>query len=80
MEHLRKNGLIVFLDVKLDEINNRIVGGRRFARNSNQTFEDLYKERLPLYQKYANITIDCSNKSVNLIKREIIEQYKKLIH
>ncbi len=77
MEHLKKNSFIVFLNVKLNEINNRLEGGRRFARNSNQTFEDLYKERLPLYQKYANIAIDCSNKGVNLIIKEIIEQYKK---
>jgi len=74
MEHLRKDGFIVFLDVGLDEINGRIKGGRRFARNSNQTFEDLYKERLPLYKKYANITLDCSNKDVQMIVREIKEK------
>ena len=76
MEHLREEGFIVFLDVKLDEINSRLESGRRFARNSNQTFEDLYKERLPLYQKYANITIDCSNKDVDVLVKEIKEQYK----
>lgn len=76
MEHLRKEGFIVFLDVKLDEINNRLESGRRFARNSNQSFEDLYKERLPLYQKYANITIDCANKDVDMLVKEIKEQYK----
>lgn len=76
MEHLRKDGFIVFLDVKLDEINKRLASGRRFARNSNQSFEDLYKERLPLYQNYAHVTIDCSNKDVEIIIEEIIEQYK----
>lgn len=78
MEHLRKDGFIVFLDVKLDEINNRLEGGRRFARNSDQSFEDLYKERLPLYQKYANITIDCANKDVDMLVKEIKEQYKRI--
>lgn len=75
MEHLKRDGFIVFLDVKLDEINNRLKSGRRFARNPSQTFEDLYKERLPLYRKYANITIDCSNKSVELIVKEISDQF-----
>ena len=75
MEHLGKEGFIVFLDVKLDEINNRLESGRRFARNNNQTFEDLYKERLPLYQKYANITIDCANKDVDVLVKEIREQF-----
>lgn len=78
MEHLRKDGFVVFLDVKLDEINNRLESGRRFARNSNQSFEDLYKERLPLYQKYANITIDCANKDVDMLVKEIKEQYKMI--
>lgn len=75
MEHLRKESFVVFLDVKYDEINNRLEVGRRFARNSDQTFEDLYKERLPLYKKYANTIIDCSNKEVEMIVKEITEQY-----
>lgn len=75
MDYLKMDGFVVFLDVKLDEINNRLEGGRRFARNSEQTFEDLYKERLPLYKKYANIVVDCSDKGVNTIVREIKEQY-----
>ncbi|AEV68439.1 shikimate kinase [Acetivibrio clariflavus] len=75
MEHLKKDGYVVFLDVKLDEINSRLKSGRRFARNPNQSFEDLYKERLPLYQKYANITIDCSNKSVELLVKEIKDRF-----
>ncbi|WP_010250182.1 shikimate kinase [Acetivibrio cellulolyticus] len=78
MEYLKKEGFVVFLDVKLDEINNRLEGGRRFARNKDQTFEELYKERLPLYLKYANITIDCANKDVDVIVKEIKEQYKKI--
>ncbi len=75
MEHLKKDGFVVFLDVKLDEINNRLEGGRRFARNKNQSFEDLYKERLPLYLKYADSKIDCTNKNVDSIIKEIITQY-----
>ncbi len=75
MEHLKKDGFVVFLDVKLDEINNRLEGGRRFARNEDQSFEDLYKERLPLYLKYADAKVDCTNKSVASIVKEISELY-----
>jgi len=73
MGHLKNNGFVIFLDIKLDELSKRIASGRRFAKNSEQTFEDLYKERLPLYQKYADITIDCSNKGIEDIVNEITE-------
>ena len=74
MNHLKKDGVVIFLDAKIDDISKRLESGRRFAKNDNQTFEDLYKERLPLYQKYADITIDCSNKVIDLIVKEITEK------
>jgi shikimate kinase len=78
MEHLKRYGVVIFLDVKIDEISNRLESGRRFARNANQTFEDLYNERLPLYKKYADITIDCSNKGIEHIVKEISEKISTL--
>ena len=32
---------------------------------------DLYQERTPLYEKYANLTIDCENKNIREIVGEI---------
>lgn len=75
MEHLKREGFVIFLDVRLDEINNRLEGGRRFARNEDQSFEDLYKERLPLYLNYADAKIDCTTKDVCSIIKEISELY-----
>jgi shikimate kinase len=42
-----------------------------------KTLLDLYNERLPLYQKYADITIDCQNKTIENIALEILDSFKK---
>ena len=59
MEHLRKDGIIVFLDVSLEELKRRItnIKSRGIAFAPGQILEDIYEERLPLYKKYADLTI-----------------------
>ncbi|MBQ8039719.1 MAG: shikimate kinase, partial [Lachnospiraceae bacterium] len=41
-----------------------------------QTLMDLYEERVPLYKKYADITIDCTKKVIRDIVCEISERAK----
>jgi len=74
MHHLRQFGQIIFLDVPLAELKNRIkdFDTRGLARKPNQSLEDLFDERHALYQRYANITIDCSNKNQEQVIAEII--------
>lgn len=71
MKHLKENGSIIFLKLEYEEIEKRITSGRRFARKEEQDLMDLYRERMPLYEKYADITINCSGKSVEKIAGEI---------
>jgi shikimate kinase len=74
MQHLRHFGQIVFLDVALEELAARLndFDSRGLARKPNQSLAELYDERRALYQKYANITIDCSGKSHEDILMHII--------
>lgn len=74
MHHLRHFGPIIFLDVPLPELLNRITDfeTRGLARHPNQSFSDLFNERRVLYQRYATITVDCSKKSQEQILSEII--------
>jgi len=62
MDHLKTDGVAVFLHVAFDALLQRVkdFGTRGIARAPEQTFSDLYEERLALYQKYADITIDCA--------------------
>lgn len=73
MEHLRDNGIIVYLDLKLFHIRQRIknMKTRGIALKKGQTLESLYTERAPLYSSYADITIDCSHKHIETIAEEI---------
>jgi shikimate kinase len=74
MQHLRHFGQIIFLDVSLSDLLTRVndMNTRGLARKPGQSFEELYKERRKLYQRYATITIDCAAKTQQQILDEII--------
>lgn len=61
MEHLRRDGVVVFLYVAPEVLLARIsnFGTRGIARRPDQSWDDLYQERLALYRRYADVTIDC---------------------
>ncbi|MCD8201727.1 MAG: shikimate kinase [Clostridia bacterium] len=70
MAHFGQLGRIIYLKVSLEKIIERVHGEDLFLRGvvmrgNCETIEDLYKERCPLYEKYADITIDCSDISVD---------------
>ena len=60
MKHLKKNGIIVFLDVNLATLRKRIHSfeTRGLAKRPDQSLTDLFNERFSLYTQYADITID----------------------
>ena len=62
MAHLKQDATVVFLDVPLAELEQRIsnFNTRGIARRPDQSFEDLFEERSVLYKRYADIRIDCS--------------------
>lgn len=74
MEHLRRRGQMVHLQLPLEAVAARIINPntRGLAKPPEQSFEELYRERLPLYQRYADITIDCRDKTPARIVEEII--------
>lgn len=62
MQHLRRNGIIVYIKLPCEEIKARVrnITTRGIVMNSGETLEDIYNERVPLYEKYADITVDCT--------------------
>ena len=59
MEHLKESSTIVYLKTPLSKLlsNIRNMDSRGISVKPGQTFEDLYNERCPLYEKYADITV-----------------------
>jgi len=76
MEHLKNLGTVIYLKLPLTEIEKRITPGRRFAREKGQSLEDIFNERTLLYEKYADLTIDCMGKSIDEITWEIAAIFK----
>lgn len=66
MQKLMQNGTIVFLDVSLPTVKQRLnnIKTRGVAAAKDKSIEDIFRERLPYYQKYADIVLkldDCSS-------------------
>ncbi|WP_111640721.1 shikimate kinase [Marinimicrobium alkaliphilum] len=74
MRRLKRFGPAVFLDVPEAELQARInnFGSRGVACKPGQSFSELLAERRPLYQRYADITINCRDKPPEQILGEII--------
>jgi shikimate kinase len=78
MKHLKENGIIVYLDLPLDMIKKRLtdLNIRGVVMSKGQTLDDLYKKRTPLYEKWADITIDCRNLTHEQVVDKIMEKLK----
>jgi shikimate kinase len=75
MRHLASQGTIVFLDTPLTTLTSRIHNftTRGIAKRPDQSFDDLFQERLRLYTRYADITIACEGLNQEDIASSIIE-------
>jgi shikimate kinase len=75
MHHLSGQGTVVFLDVPFEVIEARVTdyGTRGIARREEQSFHDLYEERRPLYERYAEITVLCGTKNQDQVCDELMD-------
>lgn len=60
MEHLSEIGTVVYLQLELPALSRRLgnLKKRGVVLKKGQTLKDLYEERTPLYEKYADIIIN----------------------
>ena len=63
MAHLKAMGKVVYLNLTFEEMDRRLgdLHARGVAIAPGSTLQDLYDERTPLYEKYADITVDIVN-------------------
>ena len=73
MEHLSRIGTIVYLELSYEGIAKRLgdLHKRGVALRKNQSLLDLYQERVPLYEKYADHTIHGDGKEIKDLVAEI---------
>ena len=79
MRHLQEIGTVIYLKLSYREIEDRLgdLNARGVTLLPGQTLKDLYAERIPLYEKYAHITIDCDNKYLRHVVRDITGIYER---
>jgi len=59
MRHYKEIGKVVYLKASFETINSRLKNARNrgVVLREGQTLQDLYNERVPLFEKYADITV-----------------------
>ena len=65
MQHFKKNGIVVYLYVSPEVLLERLgdFSRRGIVLKEGQTINDLFLERAPLLEKYADLTINCDGDS-----------------
>ncbi len=78
MEHLKQIGVVVYLRLSCDAIADRLgdLNERGVTLREGQGLTELYAERVPMYEEYADVTIECEGFSI----REIVEHVCEIIH
>lgn len=66
MQKLKEMGTLVYLQLSYEAIEARLgdLTARGVAVKDGFTLKDLYEERTPLYEKYADITVCLDGKSI----------------
>ena len=77
MAHLKGLGTVVYLRLPLFELQTRLdnISTRGIAMEPGQTLQDLYEFRTPLYERWADLTVDCAGQSLEqTVAREVMEE------
>ena len=79
MTHLGEIGVIIYLRLPLDELEDRLGDPveRGISMREGQTLQDLYEERTPLYERYADITINATGLAIKELVMLIRESWLK---
>jgi len=80
MEHLKEIGTVVYLEVPYSTIEKRLsdIKGRGVVLKKGQTLYDLYMERTPLYEKYADLCVCEDGLNVEQTVELLIEKMQNL--
>jgi shikimate kinase len=77
MEHLREISTIVYLKLSYEDVKKRLgnLVDRGVVLKDGMTLLDLYNERVPYYERYADITVDETGQTVG----ETVDYLRDLI-
>ena len=75
MDKFKEKGVVVYIKVTLDTILERLnnIKSRGVTLEKGQTIADLYEQRIPLYQKHADMVVEADGLSVEEVVEKIVE-------
>lgn len=79
MKNLSDNGIVVYIKLTCEEIIKRVnnIKTRGIVMKNGKTLEDVYNERVPYYEKYADIVIETDGltieESVSMLVERILQ-------
>ena len=78
MAHLKEISTVVYLKLPYEKVKKRLgsLKDRGVALKEGQTLKNLYEERCPLYEKYADIVVEADTTSVENCMRKIVEEIR----
>ena len=80
MEHYKETATIVYLKLCYEDLESRLgnLVDRGVVLKDGMTLRDLYNERLPYYEKYADITLDETGKEFGELVDELRAYFENL--
>lgn len=68
MQHLKTLGKVVYLQLSEEEVARRIPSLLKrgvVMRGDVKTIGELYRQRVPLYERYADVTVHCDGQTID---------------
>ena len=75
MAHLKSRGVVVYLKIGYDEMVKRLrnITTRGILLLPGQSLREMYEERVPLYERYADLTAQCSGRDLESVLESVLE-------
>lgn len=79
MKHLKSIGTVVYIKLSYETIASRLgnIRQRGVVMRKGQTLENLYNERCPLYESYADIIIEAEGLGIEEVLEELVLKIKQ---
>ncbi len=76
MQRLKAAGPVVYLEADLATLEQRVMAAahRGIASDSAQSFADIYAERTPLYERYADFSVSSCRGSADDVANHILAE------
>lgn len=78
MNHLKMLGRVIYLQLSYDAMLSRIknITTRGVVMKKGSSLQDMYNERVNLYEQYADYTINCDNDTIEQTVEKIVHCFE----